>query len=241
MQEHVCLIVPCFNEASRLDLTRFAAAVEHHPLWVVFVNDGSTDGTGDLVRTHASERLCLVDLETNVGKAEAVRQGTLRAATLPFYAGLDWIGYWDADLSTPLDELPKFFEYQALAGVRADAILGSRVSRLGSRIARRAVRHLLGRLFVTASSLLLGTRAYDSQCGAKVFRVAAAQRVFHEPFITRWLFDLEILLRLKDAVLLEYPLMEWEDVGGSKLAVLPNLWRTARDLFRLRARYRLRA
>jgi glycosyltransferase involved in cell wall biosynthesis len=238
MREQVCLIVPCYNEAKRLDLAQFEAAVERDPLWVVFVDDGSTDGTGDMVRKHTSERIWLIDLERNVGKSEAVRQGIVRAAALPFYARLGWIGYWDADLSTPLEELPRYFEYQELAGVRADAIFGSRVSKLGSKIMRRAVRHVLGRMFATVSSLLLGTRAYDSQCGAKVFRIAAAQRCFEDSFITRWLFDLEILLRLNGAVVLEYPLMEWRDVSGSKMTVLPNVWRTVRDLLRLRAKYR---
>jgi len=238
MQEHVCLIVPCYNEARRLDFDQFEAAARRDPLWLVFVDDGSADGTADVVRAHASDRIWLIVLDRNVGKAEAVRQGMLQAEALPFYAQLDWIGFWDADLSTPLTELPKFFEYQALTGAPMDAVIGSRVSRLGSRVRRRAVRHFLGRVFVTVASILLKTHAYDSQCGAKVFRIAVAARCFREPFVTRWLFDLEVLLRLRDAAVLEYPLREWQDVAGSKMRVLPNVWRTLRDLLRLRAKYR---
>jgi len=238
MQEHVCLIVPCYNEARRLDFDQFEAAARRDPLWLVFVDDGSADGTADVVRAHASDRIWLIVLDRNVGKAEAVRQGMLQAEALPFYAQLDWIGFWDADLSTPLAELPKFFEFQALTGAPMDAVIGSRVSRLGSCVRRRAVRHFLGRVFVTVSSILLKTQAYDSQCGAKVFRIAVAARCFREPFVTRWLFDLEVLLRLRDAAVLEYPLREWQDVAGSKMRVLPNVWRTLRDLLRLRAKYR---
>jgi len=238
MQEHVCLIVPCYNEARRLDFDQFEAAARRDPLWLVFVDDGSADGTADVVRAHASDRIWLIVLDRNVGKAEAVRQGMLQAEALPFYAQLDWIGFWDADLSTPLTELPKFFEFQALTGAPMDAVIGSRVSRLGSCVRRRAVRHFLGRVFVTVSSILLKTQAYDSQCGAKVFRIAVAARCFREPFVTRWLFDLEVLLRLRDAAVLEYPLREWQDVAGSKMRVLPNVWRTLRDLLRLRAKYR---
>ena len=238
MQEHVCLIVPCYNEARRLDFDQFEAAARRDPLWLVFVDDGSADGTADVVRAHASDRIWLIVLDRNVGKAEAVRQGMLQAEALPFYAQLDWIGFWDADLSTPLTELPKFFEFQALTGAPMDAVIGSRVSRLGSCVRRRAVRHFLGRVFVTVSSFLLKTQAYDSQCGAKVFRIAVAARCFREPFVTRWLFDLEVLLRLRDAAVLEYPLREWQDVAGSKMRVLPNVWRTLRDLLRLRAKYR---
>ena len=162
MQEHVCLIVPCYNEARRLDFDQFEAAARRDPLWLVFVDDGSADGTADVVRAHASDRIWLIVLDRNVGKAEAVRQGMLQAEALPFYAQLDWIGFWDADLSTPLTELPKFFEFQALTGAPMDAVIGSRVSRLGSCVRRRAVRHVLGRVFVTVASMLLKTRAYDS-------------------------------------------------------------------------------
>lgn len=238
MQDRVCLIVPCFNEARRLDMEAFVAATASMPLWLVFVDDGSTDDTAGVVEAHVGEAVRLIRLEANGGKGEAVRQGILRAASLPFYPHVDWIGFWDADLSTPLAELPKFFEFHAFTGGPADALFGSRVSRLGSHVRRRPLRHVLGRLFVTVASVLLHTRAYDSQCGAKVFRPAVAARCFHDPFVTRWLFDLEILLRLGDAPVIEYPLRAWHDVAGSKVRILSNLWRTVRDLLRLRVRYR---
>jgi dolichyl-phosphate beta-glucosyltransferase len=240
MHDRVCLIVPCFNEARRLDLDRFAAAAASASADVrfVFVDDGSTDGTADLIERRVSDRMTVVRLDRNGGKAEAVRQGMLRAAALPHYAELDWIGFWDADLSTPLEELPRFLQFPAFCGVDVDAVIGSRVMRLGSRVRRRALRHVFGRAFATASSLLLHVQAYDSQCGAKIFRPAAAARAFADPFVTRWIFDLEVLIRLGIAPVLEYPVMTWTDVGGSKFHLLPNVWRTARDLVRLRLAYR---
>ena len=113
-------------------------------MWFVFVDGGSTDGTSDAVRPHTSDRIWLISLDRNAGKAEAVRQGVLRAEALPFYAQLDWIGFWDADLSTPLTELPKFFEYLALCDAPMDAVIGSRIPRLGSQVRRRAARRVLG-------------------------------------------------------------------------------------------------
>jgi len=236
MHDRVCLIVPCFNEAHRLDLPRFEAAAAAGVRFV-FVDDGSTDGTADAVRRCANDHLMVIRLERNSGKAEAVRQGILRAARLPFYAHLDWIGFWDADLSTPLDELRHFVGYPAFCGMHADAVFGSRVLRLGSRVRRRPVRHYVGRIFVTVSSNLLGVLAYDSQCGAKLFRPALAEKAFADPFVSRWLFDLEVLMRVGDAAVLEYPVMAWSEVGGSKFRMLPNIWPTVRDLVRLRLKY----
>jgi len=242
MHDRVCLIVPCFNEAHRLDLDRFAAAAAPGAADVrfVFVDDGSTDGTAELIERRANDRMAVIRLERNGGKAEAVRRGMLGAAGLPFYPQLDWIGFWDADLATPLEELPYFLAFPAFCGVDADAVIGSRLMRLGSRVRRRAIRHVFGRAFATVASLLLGVHAYDSQCGAKIFRPAAAARAFADPFVTRWIFDLEVLIRLGGALVIEYPVRAWEDVDGSKLRLLPNIWRTARDLVRLRLKYRPR-
>jgi len=105
----------------------------------------------------------------------------------------------------------------------ADAVFGSRIYMLGSNIRRSAMRHLVGRSFATLFSLLFGIKSYDSQCGAKLFRHEAATQAFAAPFVTRWLFDVELQLRLRDRRLIECPLREWTDRGGSKLSS-PKAW-----------------
>ena len=102
-------------------------------LGLLFVDDGSTDGTGDFLEQHQPAGARCLRLDANLGKAEAVRAGMLAACR---GAAADWIGYWDADLATPLSEVGNFLGYQRLHPERVDAVFGSRVYRLGARIER---------------------------------------------------------------------------------------------------------
>jgi glycosyltransferase involved in cell wall biosynthesis len=120
-----CLIVPCYNEARRLDLTKFRRLRNEGRC--VFVDDGSTDGTSDLIRQANWRNLHLLALSKNRGKGEAVRQGMLHAKQSGLLEGIDWVGYWDADRATPLEELDGMFAYAATFDGRVDGILGSRI------------------------------------------------------------------------------------------------------------------
>jgi dolichyl-phosphate beta-glucosyltransferase len=222
------IVIPCYNEAQRLQVHKFQEFVgAGHPQRFLFVNDGSTDSTLTVLKTfHGDDpqHYDICDLLRNIGKAEAVRTGVL----LAFDAGPDYIGYWDADLATPLEAIPAFC---ALLDSRPDLemVFGARVRLLGRAIERSALRHYLGRVFATAASVVLGLGIYDTQCGAKLFRASAAMRsLFQEPFLTRWLFDVELLARLIQArrgtllpqaedIIYEFPLHEWQDVAGSKV------------------------
>jgi dolichyl-phosphate beta-glucosyltransferase len=224
----VILVIPCYNEATRLPVSKFTAFACTRPaVRFLFVDDGSTDRTWQVLEgLHQDDpqHFAICHLAQNKGKAEAVRQGILRA----FEASPAYVGYWDADLAAPLDTLVDCCE---LLNVRPDLemVFGARVQLLGRVIERRAVRHYLGRVFATAASLMLGLRIYDTQCGAKLFRASPAmQALFQEPFATRWLVDIEILARLIQArrgtalpqaedIIYEFPLPEWRDVAGSKV------------------------
>jgi glycosyltransferase involved in cell wall biosynthesis len=235
MSARILLIVPCFNEAARLDFAQFAAAPPG--VTCLLVDDGSKDGTPDVIRRHGSATLRLLALPYNVGKGEAIRQGILHAQSSGLLDGADWVGYWDADLATPLSEVDGFVAYASIAEGMVDAVFGSRVYKLGSTITRSFRRHLLGRLFTTVAATLLPLECYDSQCGAKLFRPALVGPAFGEPFLTRWIFDVEIILRLKDRRLIEYPLRRWTDVEGSKFNEAAMALPTFLDLIRIRRRY----
>lgn len=219
------IVVPCYNEARRLPVEQFRAFVcRSRRVDVLFVNDGSTDGTQEVLeqlQAHSGGRCQVRHLPKNVGKAEAVRQGCLAA----FAAGAALVGYWDADLSTPLRVLPRFLRVLQRRP-QVHLVCGARVQLLGRSVRRNPVRHYLGRAFATAASLTLGLPIYDTQCGAKLFRASQRLRAaFAEPFQSRWLFDVEILARLQAdgqrpgaaEIVYEYPLPQWHDVAGSKV------------------------
>jgi len=243
---HTILVVPCYNEAQRLDVRGFAQfRATGHRIEFLFVNDGSTDGTLDVLqglRCASPDTIHVRDQQPNRGKAEAVRGGMLDALD----RGADFVGFWDADLATPLRTIPRFLEVLD-ARPAIDVVLGSRVRLLGRSIERHAWRHYLGRVFATLVSELLHLPVYDTQCGAKVFRATDALRaVLTEPFRTSWLFDVEILARLIAVTeggtegvaecVYELPLDEWRDVPGSKLTRAAYT-RAAASLFTLYRAY----
>ena len=225
------VVVPCYNEQKRLNTAAFRAfAAEYPKIAFVFVNDGSTDGTREVLdelNREDSDSFMVLHLERNEGKAEAVRRGMQEAFRLnPIYAG-----YWDADLATPLEAIPDFTRYlDSHPGV--EMLFGARVRLMGRRIVRRPLRHYLGRVFATMASVTLGIGIYDTQCGAKIFRMSPRiDKLFERPFSSRWIFDVEILARFlnqfrtadqesADDVIHEIALSRWEDVAGSKVRPL---------------------
>ncbi|MCB9570203.1 MAG: GtrA family protein [Myxococcales bacterium] len=217
------IVVPCYNEAPRLDTARFdryLGACDDVDL--LLVNDGSTDATAAVLDELAGRwpgRVEALHLERNGGKAEAVRRGVVAAMSAGEAAH---VGFWDADLATPLESIQVFVDVLDRLP-RVDVVLGSRVQLLGRRIERKASRRRLGRLFAATASLVLDLPVRDTQCGAKLFRVGPrTRRLFAEPFLSRWIFDVELLARYLDeggdgGGIYELPVDQWEDVGGSKV------------------------
>ena len=234
------LVVPCYNEETRLDTSAFLEWVSARP-WrrLCFVDDASLDQTAavlDHLRAQHS-RIAVLHLDRNHGKAGAVRVGILQDSAS------DLIGFWDADLATPLEAIGRMHAVLE-DDPRIDAVLGSRVQLLGRTIERRPMRHYLGRIFSTFASLALDLAVYDTQCGAKLFRnTPRLLQLFDSPFSSNWIFDVEIIARLKrlhrdsglspvEECLFEYPLFAWCDVRGSKLKT-KDFFRAALDLYRI--------
>jgi glycosyltransferase involved in cell wall biosynthesis len=224
----LALVVPCYNEAARLDPDAFLHFLGTHPdVELVFVDDGSVDGTAEVLgrmRAAAPARMTTLRQPMNRGKGEAVRAGILD--TIPRRPAV--VGFFDADLSTPLRAIDDFLAVLRLRPT-VEFVLGSRVMLMGRDVKRKPSRHYLGRVFATAVSHALDLPVYDTQCGAKMLRVnAATASLFAAPFRSRWVFDVELIgryLRLPVAPgetprrdrLYELVVPAWHDRPGSKL------------------------
>lgn len=241
------IVVPCYNEARRLPSEKFVEFVHAgRDIDFLFVNDGSTDNTLEVLER--LQRVCgpsvgLLNKTVNAGKAEAVRDGMLQAITS---GNPRFVGFWDADLATPLQAIHDLRQ-KLIDQPQLEMVFGSRVRLLGRHVHRRAVRHYLGRVFATVVSVMLRLPVYDTQCGAKIFRITPAlPQILIEPFISRWVFDVEIIARfialnnldarpLQDSIY-EFPLERWEDVAGSR--VKPGDFLLAfLDTFRIHRKY----
>jgi dolichyl-phosphate beta-glucosyltransferase len=243
------IVVPCYDEEARLDATELKRLADTADVWLV--DDGSTDRTHERIEKIAAGtegRIVAFSNQRNLGKAETVRRHLIEACE----HGAPMVGFLDADLATPVDEMTAMVVLLESSG--GEAVTGARVGLSGRDIRRSAIRHYFGRVFSTFASIAIHARYYDTQCGAKVFRNTEALRAaLAEPFLSRWAFDVELIGRLlagtPDAApvpgdrLIEYPLQKWHDIAGSKLTAAAA-WKSAaelvvigRDLHRRRRRF----
>lgn len=241
---HLILVVPCYNEEQRLPVDELRGyAANGVRVEFLLVNDGSRDGTLRLIESLHREdpaRFSVLNLERNRGKAEAVRLGILAALDRK----PDYVGFWDADLATPLSELQDFLDVLA-SRPEIEMVFAARVRLLGRSISRNPSRHYVGRVGATLISSSLGLAVYDTQCGAKLFRASEPMRaIFGERFLSRWIFDVEIIARFvrqrgRDAAaraIYELPIKAWHDVKGSKVKST-DFVRALRDLWKIHRAY----
>ena len=242
------IVIPCYNEEHRLDRVAIQSFVEANPsTGLLLVIDGSTDKTQETLESIERIRPGSIEiprLAENSGKAEAVRQGFRKS----FPANPRYLGFWDADLATPLQAVR---EFQDVLDTRSNfqMVFGSRVQLLGRMIKRSALRHYFSRIFATLVSWKTGLPIYDSQCGAKLFKVSPELiSVFEDPFLNRWIFDVEIIMRfiglakISDSLkienlIYEHPLEKWQDVRGSKITPVAVL-RSLLDLYLIPSKHR---
>jgi glycosyltransferase involved in cell wall biosynthesis len=228
------IVIPAYNEGARLEATleKVLGYVRAQP-WnaeveVIVVNDGSRDNTAELVRSLAEKEsmLRLVENPGNRGKGYSVRNGMLNARG-------EVVVFSDADLSSPIEEMPKLL---AALAAGADIAIGSRWLRAELQTRRQSLhRQLFGRVFNLLLRIILGLRFKDTQCGFKAFTRRAAQTILPLQRIERWGFDPEILfLARKFGFRVEEVPVLWGHSGDTRIHPLADGARMFWEMLRVR-------
>lgn len=227
------IIVPCYNEASRLEMKTFIEfAGKRKDLHLCFVNDGSRDHTRSAlasIKHDEHDNVYILDVAQNAGKANAVRQGAL---FLFDETEVDTIGFLDADLSTSFEEYKDLLETYEKSNGGVQIIFGSRnMKGGGAAIDRNPLRKIISDFIRVLIFGITRLKIADTQCGAKVFDRNLIPIIYDTSFFSRWLFDVEILLRLKNRlgkmdfleIFLEKPLKSWVHKDDSKLSAKDSI------------------
>ena len=220
------MIVPCFNEAKRWDHAYWLAMMKVPQVQWLFVDDGSTDSTSEILCDFCSEQnAAFLRLPKNAGKSEAVRAGmNMVFESQQSFLG---VGFIDADGAFEVSEVVSVLaKCESVLGFKKyDALWTARVLLAGRSIQRSQSRHYVGRVLATVFSYGAMTIPYDTQCGFKIFSVSPQlKEILNQAFRTRWLFELEMLSKWnhvngKPIAVWEEPLSSWKEIGDSKITI----------------------
>lgn len=237
------VVIPCYNEETRLLSEEFKSFIRKNLGYhLCFVNDGSKDNTLAVLeelRKGNEDYISIYDCKNNGGKAEAVRLGMLHLVAQNEY---DYIGFLDADLSTNFDD------FQDLATTifttKFQIVSGSRMSRMGANITKESARAIISKTINFIIRKMLGMEINDTQCGAKIMTKEVIEKTCQTPFLTKWLFDVEIFMRMKKVygqeakkMICEQPLKRWIHADGSKLSMKDSI-KILFQLFQIAIHYR---
>jgi glycosyltransferase involved in cell wall biosynthesis/O-antigen/teichoic acid export membrane protein len=229
------IVIPAHNEEQRLPVALRSYARHFDRLLgndveIIVVTNHCDDATADMARQIAGEhsQIRVIDEPARIGKGGAIILGAKAARG-------DWIGFVDADGATSANEFARLFE----VAQRAGGVIASRWATGANVTAQQKwLRLLSSRLFNFAIRILLGLKYKDTQCGAKIFKAEAWQKILPNIGITRFAFDVDILfqLRREKFCIIEEP-TEWHDVAGSKVNILGSSLEMFLAIIRMRLLY----
>jgi glycosyltransferase involved in cell wall biosynthesis len=221
MNSKVVIIIPCFNEAERINLSYFNILCRLNSTAWVFVDDGSTDGTSKILKKYSNKKnIIYLKLSHNVGKSNAIAHGMNYASSK--ISNIGWIGFLDSDGAFATSDVENIIKMTSFIE-RYDAIYTSRVKMAGRNIKRNNTRHVIARLITSLFGLVWKDIPYDTQSGFKLYKYSDNfNSIFIKPFKTKWFFDIELSIRYlmykkKNINVWEEPVSTWVDIPGSKI------------------------
>jgi glycosyltransferase involved in cell wall biosynthesis len=235
-QPMVSIVIPAFNEAARIgeSISKIRKYIEtvDFSVEIIVVDDGSTDGTCDVVKRFGTESLRIIRNPENHGKGYSVQKGFLSATG-------EYVLFTDADLSAPIEELGKLMEVATRE--KADVVIGSRaVDRRSIEKHQTGFREIGGMGFNLVVRLLLGLNIKDTQCGFKLFSRLRSRPIFEKQTTPGFGFDPEILfLASRRGLKIREVSVRWRHTEGSKLNPIRDGLRMCVDLVRVRWNYHL--
>ncbi|MFD2826106.1 dolichyl-phosphate beta-glucosyltransferase [Leeuwenhoekiella polynyae] len=227
------IIIPCYNEETRINKSAFINFIQSSENYhLCFVNDGSKDKTLDVlkgIQQTDQQKVSVIDMKRNSGKAAAVRAG---ARYLHTKSDIEHIGFIDADLSTDFEDFIALDD-TLKRNATLKMVFGSRAKdNDGGGIKKDPLRAVFSKVIKMCVYLILGLPIQDTQCGAKVFKKELIPVIYAKSFLSKWLFDVELFIRLKKymggktqvmQVIHEQALNRWVHVDDSKLGLKDSL------------------
>ena len=227
MKNQTVMVIPCFNEGSRLSIPYFKKLSRIKNTNWVFIDDGSEDNTESLLKKLSKlSNVDVINLNSNSGKSQAIKAGIQFAFNA--YANIEYIGFLDADSAFSVNDVEEIITISQNLH-EYDAVYSSRVKLAGRDIRRSFKRHILARIVASIFGFFWKDIPYDTQSGLKIFRNSKFIRaVFSESFNTRWFVDIEISIRYAKMMgrglnVWEVPVSSWRDVPGSKIGFYESL------------------
>jgi dolichyl-phosphate beta-glucosyltransferase len=223
------VVIPAYNEENRIAATLVSIEAylkaRGEPFEILVVDDGSTDRTAEIAEL---QEVRVLRLPLNRGKGAALQAGVLASSGT-------WVLLTDADLSTPIEDLPRLEAHRDAA----DLIVGSRAAP-DSQVTRHQplYRELMGKSFNLLLRGLRLTELRDTQCGFKLLAGDAARELFSRLSIERFAFDVELIrmAKLRGLTIREVG-VRWQNSHPSRVHPLTDSLRMLRDVLRLRLRF----
>jgi glycosyltransferase involved in cell wall biosynthesis len=230
LQPFLSIIIPAYNEERRISATLEKVLsfldTQEYESEIIVIENGSTDRTAEFVEQFQKDNPNIQLLqESRAGKGLAVRRGILTARG-------DYRFICDADLSMPIEEIPRFLPPQV---DNYDIAIASREAPGAVRYNEPVYRHILGRGFNFLLRFFTGLKIDDTQCGFKCFRAGVVDDLFHKQVIDGWTFDVEVLFiaQRRSYKIIEIPI-PWYYHPGSRVRILQDTVAMFCDVVRIR-------